>query len=472
MSAPELYTDPPLPAQQTGKNLQWPAPSLLILILSVTTLRLIGFIVRFIGESLQMDFAAFYTAGEALNAGLSPYRTHLQANPPIWDGINEFLTSRFLYPPLVATILQPLARLDYATAKAVWTLFGLLCLLLSLWLLNRHIQLNRTPALLLAFGILLTTYYPLLTYIERGQIDAINLLLLTAAILALLSAKQSGQLAAGILIALATLLKLQCIYFVPFLLWRRQWLAVLGYVIGGIFLLILSFTFNGIDEVANYLRVEMPRIAQYGDLGAPDQFMDRADWQSLHAGLEEGYTQKGGQVYLREAFFFTKNATTVRNLHSILRRFVPTISQAIVSLLALAGFTASLLLWEWWRGSQTTGWSKRQQLFYWQLVLLIILLAGPMTWIMNLIWLLPLAMALLGEVQRPLSARQVYSLALALFAILLTALPDIHTFPLLLPINAALLRWHYIFAELLLFGALLLYWGELAAETTTDSALE
>ena len=69
-----------------GNNRQRLSRTLLALILLVTTIRLIGYIVRFIGESLQMDFAAFYTAGEALNAGLSPYRTHLQVEPPIWDG--------------------------------------------------------------------------------------------------------------------------------------------------------------------------------------------------------------------------------------------------------------------------------------------------------------------------------------------------------------------------------------------------
>jgi len=486
MSSTEVNTKTLQTPQQvdasTNNNLQLFCRFLLTLILIVTTVRFVGFIVRFIDENLQMDFAAFYTAGEALNAGLSPYRTHLQTNPPIWDGISEFLTSRFLYPPLVATFFQPLARLDYATAKILWTLLGLLCLLLSLWLVNRQSKLERTPTFFLAFGILFTTYYPLLTYLERGQIDAINLLLLTIAILALVSAKHSSQLVAGMLIAFATLLKLQCIYFVPFLLWRRQWLALLGFGIGGVFLLTLSIGFNGVGEVTNYLRVEMPRIAQYGDLGAIDQLMDPVDWQILHAGLEDGYTQKDQRHYLPEAFFFTKNATTVRNLHSILRRFVPTISQTIVSLLALTGFAACLIAWDYLHGAHSAVRSARQQFFYWQLVLLIIMLAGPMTWIMNLIWLLPLTLALLAELQlslsrqplsgHSLSARQSLMLALAFFAILLTALPDIHTFPLLFPTNSALFRWQYIFAELLLFGALLLYWGELDGDELDGDKLE
>lgn len=445
--------------------------TVLFLSLLLSSLRLIGYIVRFITESLQMDFAAFYTAGEALNAGLSPYRTHLQVDPPLWDGINEFLTSRFLYPPLVASLFRPLAILDYSAAKAVWTLAGLVALLLSLWLVNRTFQLHRTPLLVLAFGLLFTLYYPLLSYLERGQIDAFNLCLLTAAIFALLADTRGRSIAAGLLIVLATLFKLQCIYFVPFLLWRRRWWALLGYGIGGLCLLVLMIGMNGVASVRGYLLVEMPRISLYGDLGAADQFMDRADWRALHNGVPEGYTQKGGVSYLPEAFFFTKNTTTVRNLHSIAARFVPTISQTAVSLIAMGGFFVFLAVWEWLllrrAGKERVAKDGhiRQQFFYWQLVLLVILLAGPMTWVMNLIWLLPLAWALLAELLRPLALHQQRYLALTLFAILLTALPDIHTFPLLFPVNPAWLRWQYVFATLLLFGALLLYWGTLVRES-------
>lgn len=433
---------------------------LLAMLLFLSALRFVGQVAQILTTSLQMDFAAFYIAGAAENAGLSPYRTHLQTDPPLWDGINEFQTSRFLYPPLVATFFQPWAQLDYPTAKLLWTFFGLICLWTSVWLVNRQWRLQQAPIQSIVFALFVTMYFPLLTYIERGQIDALNLLLLTTAIGALITSHRTGQLGAGILIALATLFKLQCIYFVPFLLWRRCWWAIVGYAFGGLLLVALTVSINGSDALINYLRVEMPRISQYGDLGAADQLMDRETWAALHTDLPDGYTQINGHPYQPEAFFFTKNATTVRNLHSILRRFVPDISQTVVSLLALGGFFTLLVGWEWVRGLRDQTWSLRQNFFYWQLVLLIILLAGPMTWIMNLIWLLPLTLALLVETRRPLPRRQALYLALALLAVVLTALPDIYTFPLLLPINPEWLRWHYVFAELLLFGALLLYWGE------------
>ena len=209
-------------------------------------------------------------------------------------------------------------------AKVLWMGLGLVCLGGSLFLMGRHLRVGRKPILLLTFGILFTTYYPLLTYLERGQIDAINLLLLTGAILMLLTPTRRKQLVAGLLIALATLFKLQCAYFVPFLLWRRQWWAIVGYGVGGILLVSTSLWLNGTTSISNYIRVEMPRIAQYGDLGAPEQFMDRADWQKLHADAPDGYTIKDSRFYLPESFFFTKNSTTVRNLHSIWTKLLGT----------------------------------------------------------------------------------------------------------------------------------------------------
>lgn len=441
-----------------------PTNLLLGLLLLLSLLRLTGFIMRFAGESLQMDFAAFYTAGEALNAGLSPYRTHLEHEPPLWDGVNNFLTSRFLYPPLVATLFQPWALLDYATAKVLWMLLSLGCLVGSILLVGRRFVLPQQRTMILLFGLLAANYFPLLTYLERGQIDAINLLLLTLAILLLLSTQRWQQVGAGLLIALATLFKLQCIYFVPFLFWRRLWWAVVGYGIGGVALLMLSLWLNGATALSTYLQVELPRISAYGDLGPPDQWMDRSDWQALHAGVPEGYTIKDGQTYLPESFFFTKNATAVRNLHSVWQKTLGPIEQSTVSLVVFGVTFGLLLLWERTLPNRALKWTRERHFFYWQIILLVILLTGPMTWIMNLIWLLPLTLALMTQTSRVTTVGPSIALGVALFAIVITALPDIHASPLLVPFASESLRWHYVFAELLLLVALLGYLRQLPKE--------
>ena len=101
---------------------------LLYVLVTVALLRVVGFVVAFGEGSLQMDFSAFYTAGEALNAGLSPYRNHITATPPLWDGVDRYQHSRFLYPPLVATLFQPVALMDYHVAKHLWMIVSLVAL--------------------------------------------------------------------------------------------------------------------------------------------------------------------------------------------------------------------------------------------------------------------------------------------------------------------------------------------------------
>lgn len=431
---------------------------LLSVLLCLTIVRLIGFIMRFAGESLQMDFAAFYTAGETIQAGLSPYITYPDHAPPLWDGVNRFQHSRFLYPPLVATLFQPIVWLSYFQAKLFWMVLSLVCLISTLWLINHCFHLERQPISLLLFGILTTTYYPLLTYLERGQIDTINLLLLTLAILQLLRPHHQSQMGAGLLIALATLLKLHCIYFVPFLLWRRQWWAVAGYGMGGSVLLLLSLWLNGPTILTDYVRTVLPRISQYGDLGPVDLYLPDATWATLQTAAPEGYTAKDGRIYLPESFYFTKNATMVRNLHSILNKRYGPLQYSTVSLFTFLALFLLLLGWTTLVAPPVGLWHERHHFFYWETVMLIILLAGPMTWLMNLVWLLPLAFALFAELPTVATREQSIALAFAFLGLLITALPDGYTFAMLAPFGQDLLRWQYIFAELLIFIALLFYW--------------
>ncbi len=92
-----------------------------------------------------MDFAAFYTAGEALNHGLSPYVNHVTRDPPIWDGVDAFQHSRFLYPPLAAVLFQPIALLPYGVAKYLWMLLNLISVCCSLFITVKTISLKITP---------------------------------------------------------------------------------------------------------------------------------------------------------------------------------------------------------------------------------------------------------------------------------------------------------------------------------------
>jgi len=92
----------------------------LLLLFLAALIRLLLYVWQFSQETLQMDFAAFYTAGESLIAGMSPYDNLVINEPPLWDGVARSVSSRFFYPPLTATLLTPLAALTYPQAKLAW----------------------------------------------------------------------------------------------------------------------------------------------------------------------------------------------------------------------------------------------------------------------------------------------------------------------------------------------------------------
>jgi Glycosyltransferase family 87 len=64
------------------------------------------------------DFTAYYEAAGNVRAGRSP-----------------FVTAGYIYPPLLAFLLTPLASLPYATARWIWFLFSQACLLEAAWLI-------------------------------------------------------------------------------------------------------------------------------------------------------------------------------------------------------------------------------------------------------------------------------------------------------------------------------------------------
>src|SRR5512137_1029090 len=108
---------------------------ILTLILIISVYRIINYTMLFSEQSLQMDFTAYYAAGKSLNNDLSPYVNYILTRWELWDGVATFNHSRFLYPPLVANLFQPLAKLPYINAKYIWNFFNLFCLIICFSLL-------------------------------------------------------------------------------------------------------------------------------------------------------------------------------------------------------------------------------------------------------------------------------------------------------------------------------------------------
>jgi hypothetical protein len=408
--------------------------------------------------SLQMDFSAFYAAGQAAAAGLSPYENHVARVPPIWDGVDTYRHSRFLYPPLVARLFQPLTLLGYLKAKLVWMLLCLAALSGALWIAARLAGVIRRPRALLAVGILAAGYHPLLTLLERGQSDSITLLLLVAA-LAWTARDHRAWLGPGLLLALATLLKLHCVFVLPFVLIRRRFRVLGGFALAAAALLLLDAVVDGPSSLARYFRRELPRIARHGERGTPEMRLPAENLRPLVEMLRAGRTVMDGRTWDVESFRFALNASAVRTpLGRATWRFLRGIGlraePAHVSLVFLGvGFVALLA------AARRYGLPEgARELVYWQAVLVIVLLCAPATWVMNAVWLLPAGIIVAAELPRASDRPHRLAVLLCALGLLVAALPDLDERVSEWALGRAAAEAKIITAELLCLAGLLGLW--------------
>ena len=83
-------------------------------------------------------------------ASLSDFRCYYLAAQHVARGESPYLEEGYLYPPLLACLLTPLAPLDYVPARWVWFLFSHACLLAAAWLIWRHLGSDRIAACIVA----------------------------------------------------------------------------------------------------------------------------------------------------------------------------------------------------------------------------------------------------------------------------------------------------------------------------------
>jgi hypothetical protein len=309
--------------------------------------------------------------------------------------------------------------------------------------------------------IAVLTFYPLLVLLERGQVDAFTLLLLMLGFLAMIV--HSRDLAAGLLFALAVLLKLHVVLLVPFLLLRRKWKALAGLCAGIAMILAAGVLVNGWRSTVDYFRTELPRISRSGEGGTPDQRLPKAAIGKYLIYVPPDATLKGGRMYQKTCFEFAANATLVRTpvgdlLQALGARLHLDLSASTLSVMIFG--TAFLLLAALGARLPAPGNETdfSAELRYWLLALTLILLCAPLSWATNAIWLTPLAVLLVEQYQRltvePLddAQRLILPVGLAAGAIgfFLAAMPDALGFQMVTAYGQRFFYFKYVAAEALL----------------------
>ena len=199
------------------------------------------------------DFQDYLFAAHQIAIGGDPYGNFLRTHVP-WDWS---LSSGYLYPPLFAALLIPLTWLSNDLAVRIWILFIQASVVGSLIIIYTQIGRPRR-AELLAIVAVLTTFFPLINTIWTGAMNAILLLLLTAAFAAW--RRQRDEIS-GFMVGLAALFKVFPVALLPYFAWRRNWRLVVAACMTGLFGLLACVVVSGLDHNLYYFRELLPHLA-------------------------------------------------------------------------------------------------------------------------------------------------------------------------------------------------------------------
>jgi hypothetical protein len=422
-----------------------------IALIGISVVRLGGLCRQYAAGSLQADFAAYYAAGESVKSGLSPYDNNLTADPPVWDGLARYHHSRFLYPPLVARMMVPLTWVSYAQAKIIWMMMTLAAVLASLIVTVRLPGKPLPREGFLIAGAFTLLFFPLTVLLERGQIDALTLLPLTAGF-SLIATRPDREAAGGMLIGLACLIKPHIILVLPFLFLRGKWKAAGGLAAAGLVLAALSYVMaGGSDELTGYVRNELPRIGRYGELGTQEMLLPDSLIAAARGGLADDEVPNHGMIYRRSMVDFAPGASFVRLVSGVPKRLGLDIPLPLISLVLMLG-AAGVVWWGQRRHASPHLITVREEFLFWQFVVVLLLIFGPLTWMMNLVWLLPAAVLLLAEISTLPRIAPRWSIVALGGGLVLASLPEAE----FLASASLWLQTKYVLAEIAVLAGL---WG-------------
>ena len=307
-------------------------------------------------ESYQIDFRPYYIAGRSLLLGLDPYINHVNELPAFYVAVNgeDSLGSGFIYPPFATLLFVPFALLSYTQGKIAYSAVILIVLWLLIFELIKYFQFKTSGAAI----VLVMTSFPVLSVFERGQIDILVCYLTVLSFLAYQT--QRRAIMPALWLAIACCLKIFPGVALFYYIAQRQWRLV-GYTLGLMGVLWLApLPYLGRSTYTSYLQRVFPHI--FGPL--PSAGPISVHGQGIINNVVIALEGKG----LRADHDF---------VNGYMNPFLRDLSWS-----TLGGLIAFWLLLYWGRRAAIA-----PQFFA---VLNTIHLFNPQTWIMGLVWYIPL----------------------------------------------------------------------------------
>jgi hypothetical protein len=206
------------------------------------------------GPALGADYAEFYSAGTLLNTA-PPARLYDFA---LQDAIHHAVLPNdrghlpFCYPPFVALVFRPLARLPYAWSFGVWLLLSGGLYLAGLVLTLRTLRFLPGADRRAAFWLALSFEPFLMECWMGGQLSALGFFCLALAYYWLETCRPT---AAGVALGFCLYKPTLLVLLLPLLVLARHWRVLAGFTLAGVGLAGASLAVAGRQGCLDYTRV-------------------------------------------------------------------------------------------------------------------------------------------------------------------------------------------------------------------------
>jgi hypothetical protein len=266
------------------------------------------------------DFVNFYGAASIVRQGKGSMLYRRETQDLVLQSIlGHKSTQYFLHPPFEAAALAPLSYLKIEQAFVVWSLInaGLLGLL-PLVLMPCVPMVAKRPY----FGLLGFAFFPALTALTLGQDSILLLFILSSSYLLIC---KELEVAAGLVLALATIKFQYVLMLLPLLVLWRKVRTVAGFAVGWAFLVFVSALTTGRSGLFEYVRFVRSFDLHSGYGGLNQTLM--VNWRGFLAGIAPAdplpsYFWAGEIVLLLPGFLSWRVPQTARTRSLIFALFI------------------------------------------------------------------------------------------------------------------------------------------------------
>jgi len=217
----------------------------LYILLFLSTLNLLKI---FLSPS-YIDFKYYYLALQTFIHGGNPYARSFFAFP---------------YPPVALLFILPFSYLPLLIAGKIFVFISFIALILSISLLLRLFKVSLLSPLGMVVFILAFNFFPTKFSLASGQLNTI-VLLLTCGFL--YSFKMKRNYFAGMLLAMATALKLYPFLVIPYLLIQKKWKMLIALIATYLILSIIVLVFIPLPIISTYFSKILPQYLHVGGGG-------------------------------------------------------------------------------------------------------------------------------------------------------------------------------------------------------------